>query len=308
MSSSSGLERLWLSSFGTIQLVAFHHDIPPRFNAGTGLGGIWNISLGSRPQIRRQDSTLGVMDSDPDQRGGTQTTLPQNLALARAAELVNRTHIQHTTISGNTSNVRPPYLSCRLRFPPQQAGPPTSNPIDLRRRSPFSQPTAPPVLPPGRRLFKIIRHPPQTFAPELKPRDPLLTTHRSLLAWAPILLPSARNPRAGKIASANCEKESRREKESGREIWNARRERERSDPSSLHPSHRLLLQISQPPNPWTRRFRCSPPVKPLQPVKKPPHLLSRSPSLKKIGGSKPPRPPSRSRARNQRRGRRGSAL
>ena len=43
----------------------------PRFNAETGLGGIGNNSLDSRPQIRRQDSAPGVMNSDPDFRVGS---------------------------------------------------------------------------------------------------------------------------------------------------------------------------------------------------------------------------------------------
>ena len=78
----------------------------PRFNAGTGLGGVGisKISpLNDRPAIKRQDSAPAHLNGDAV--NGTQA------ALARAAEVVNGSHLQHAnTVSAAQSNatMRPP--------------------------------------------------------------------------------------------------------------------------------------------------------------------------------------------------------
>ncbi|KAI0752103.1 Pkinase-domain-containing protein [Fomes fomentarius] len=72
----------------------------PRFNAGTGLGGAGinkMSSIGDRPSIKRQDSAPAHLNGDTIK--GTQA------ALARAAEVVNGSHLQHAnTVSAAQSN------------------------------------------------------------------------------------------------------------------------------------------------------------------------------------------------------------
>ncbi|KAI0651363.1 kinase-like domain-containing protein [Trametes meyenii] len=72
----------------------------PRFNAGTGLGGagMSKISpLNDRPSIKRQDSAPAHLNGD--NVNGTQA------ALARAAEHVNGSHLQHAnTVSAAQTN------------------------------------------------------------------------------------------------------------------------------------------------------------------------------------------------------------
>lgn len=72
----------------------------PRFNAGTGLGGAGMnkmSSIGDRPSIKRQDSAPAHLNGDTI--NGTQA------ALARAAEVVNGSHLQHAnTVSAAQSN------------------------------------------------------------------------------------------------------------------------------------------------------------------------------------------------------------
>ncbi|KAI0702570.1 Pkinase-domain-containing protein [Earliella scabrosa] len=78
----------------------------PRFNAGTGLGGAGINKLspgGDRPAMKRQDSAPAHLNGDTI--NGTQA------ALARAAEVVNGSHLQHAnTVSAAQSNpaIRPP--------------------------------------------------------------------------------------------------------------------------------------------------------------------------------------------------------
>ncbi|KAI0334170.1 Pkinase-domain-containing protein [Cubamyces sp. BRFM 1775] len=73
----------------------------PRFNAGTGLGGAGMSSkispLNERPAMKRQDSAPAHLNGDAV--NGTQA------ALARAAEVVNGSHIQHAnTVSAAQTN------------------------------------------------------------------------------------------------------------------------------------------------------------------------------------------------------------
>lgn len=101
---STGLSPSTLSPYATPASSA------PRFNAGTGLGGanLSKISPDLRPQIRRQESVPPGINGEAEPRGST-STLSQNAALARAAELVNGSHAQHAgTIAAHpSSNVRP---------------------------------------------------------------------------------------------------------------------------------------------------------------------------------------------------------
>ncbi|KAI8972542.1 kinase-like domain-containing protein [Trametes punicea] len=74
----------------------------PRFNAGTGLGGAAGLSskispLNDRPSMKRQDSAPAHLNGDSV--NGTQA------ALARAADIVNGSHIQHAnTVSAAQTN------------------------------------------------------------------------------------------------------------------------------------------------------------------------------------------------------------
>ncbi|KAI0920347.1 hypothetical protein AcW1_002116 [Taiwanofungus camphoratus] len=83
----------------------------PRFNAGTGFGGsgMGKISLSdSRPQVKRQESAPSGLNGVND---ASDTNLSSSAALARKAELVNGSHVQHAnTISAAQANppMRPP--------------------------------------------------------------------------------------------------------------------------------------------------------------------------------------------------------
>ncbi|KAH9856264.1 Pkinase-domain-containing protein [Lenzites betulinus] len=69
----------------------------PRFNAGTGLGGSKLSPLNDRPSIKRQDSAPAHLNGD--NANGTQA------ALARAADMVNGAHLQHAnTVSAAQSS------------------------------------------------------------------------------------------------------------------------------------------------------------------------------------------------------------
>ncbi|KAL4249761.1 protein kinase superfamily protein [Abortiporus biennis] len=72
------------------------YDSPsaPRFNAGTGLGGVGKSSLDGRPQMKRQDSAPAGLNGNevPSVSGANGGPLPS--ALARAAEVVNGSHAQ----------------------------------------------------------------------------------------------------------------------------------------------------------------------------------------------------------------------
>ena len=239
----------------------------PRFNAGTGLGGIGKTSLDSRPQIRRQDSAPGVMNTDPDQRGGTQTTLPQNLALARAAELVNGAHIQHATISGNNaSGIRPPLPQLSPTISPTTSG---TNNLQTNRLAP-SRPLltanrpAPPT--PGQ------KSPLQDYTPssaDLRARTK---------AQGPSVDHSPKPPGLG-VESPPVRKESLNERDRERELRERDKERERDLEREQREDKRPQITPSKS-SPATPNLATSPvlgpagsvtgppPIKPLQPVKK----------------------------------------
>jgi len=248
----------------------------PRFNAGTGLGGVGKSPLDSRPQIRRQDSAPGVMSNEPDQRGGTQTTLPQNLALARAAELVNGAHIQHATISGNnTSSIRPPLPQLPPTISPTTSGntnPQANRPAPSRPLLTANRP-APPI--PGQ------KSPLQDYTPssaDLRART---------RAQGPSIDHSPKPPGLG-TESPPVRKDSLNEKDRERELRererDRERERERERERDLEHKQREEKRPQIAPSkssPGTPNLAYSPvlgpagsvtgppPVKPLQPIKKP---------------------------------------
>lgn len=248
----------------------------PRFNAGTGLGGIGKTSLDSRPQIRRQDSAPGVMNSDQDQRGGTQTTLPQNLALARAAELVNGAHIQHATISGNNaSSIRPP-----LPQLPPTISPTTSGTANLQANRPApSRPLltanrpAPPT--PGQKAplqdytpsSADLRARTKAQGPSIdhSPKPPGLSTESPPIRKESL----SGKDRERELLERERDRERERERERERDLEREHREREKrpqivpskSSPATSSPATSPVLgpagSVTGPP-----------PVKPLQPIKK----------------------------------------
>jgi len=241
----------------------------PRFNAGTGLGGIGNTPLDSRPQIRRLDSAPGIMNSDPDQRGGTQLALPQNLALARAAELVNGAHIQHATISGNTSNVRPALPQLPPTISPVTGG--TSN-LQANRPAP-SRPLltanrpAPPA--PGQKT-PLLDYTPSSA--DLRARTKALGPSIDHSPKPPGLGTEPPPVRKESLSERDRERnlrERERERERERDLERERREKEKrpqiatskSSPATTNPVTSPILgpagSVTGPP-----------PVKPLQPVKK----------------------------------------
>jgi len=245
----------------------------PRFNAGTGLGGIGKTSLDSRPQIRRQDSAPGVMNADSDQRGGTQPTLPQNLALARAAELVNGAHIQHATISGNNaSSIRPPLPQLSPTISPTTSGIGTNN----------LQPNRPA---PSRPLLTANRPAPPTPGQKSPLQDytPSSADLRARTkAQGPSVDHSPKPPGLG-TEPPPVRKESLSEKDRERGLRERDRERQRERERDLEREQREEKRPQIAPSkslPATSNPATSPvigpagsvtgppPVKPLQPVKK----------------------------------------
>ncbi|KAF9643040.1 Pkinase-domain-containing protein [Thelephora ganbajun] len=228
----------------------------PRFNAGTGLGGIGKTPLDPRPQIRRQDSAPGVLNSDLDQRG---------------AELVNGAHIQHATISGNsTSSMRPP-----LPQLPSTISPTTSGTTNLQPNRPApSRPLltanrpAPPV--PGQ------RSPLQDYTPssaDLRARTKAQGPSIDHSPKPPGLGTESPPIRKDSLNEKDRERETRegeRERERERDLERERREKEKrpqivpskSLPSSSNPA-------TSPASGLAGTVTAPPLVKPLQPVKKP---------------------------------------
>ena len=254
----------------------------PRFNAGTGLGGIGKTSLDSRPQIRRQDSAPGVMNSDLDQRGGTQTTLPQNLALARAAELVNGAHIQHATISGNNaSGVRPP-----LPQLPPSISPTTSGTTNLQPNRPApSRPLltanrpAPPA--PGQKgplqdytpSSADLRARTKAQGPSVDhpPKPPGLSTESPPVRNDSLNEKDRERELREKERDRERERERERERVRERERDLEREQREKEKRPQIAPSKSLPITSNPAISPFLGPAGSvigPPPVKPLQPVKK----------------------------------------
>ncbi|EIW51177.1 Pkinase-domain-containing protein, partial [Trametes versicolor FP-101664 SS1] len=171
-----GSSRVGGSSFGSnssLSPYSADSSSAPRFNAGTGLGGVGMSSkispLNDRPQIKRQDSAPAHMNGD--NTNGTQA------ALARAAEMVNGSHIQHAnTVSAAQSNSamrapipqmtpgqlqasRPaparPLLTANRAAPPAPGKPPlpdhspSSTELRLRAKAQGPETQAQTVKPPG---------------------------------------------------------------------------------------------------------------------------------------------------------------
>jgi hypothetical protein len=239
----------------------------PRFNAGTGLGGIGKPSLDSRPQIRRQESAPGAMDSDSDQRG-TQTTLPQNLTLAKGAELVNEVHIQHATISGNNTRHLP-------QLPPT-ISPTASGSTNLQANRPTpSRPLltanrpAPPA--PGQ------KSPLQDYTPSsadlrarIKAQGPS-TDHSPKPPGLGTESPPIRKESLNEKDREREPREREMDRERERERYPEREQREKEKRPQIAPS-KSLPATSDPatspvPGP-AGSVTGPPPVKPLQPVKK----------------------------------------
>ncbi|KAI1790884.1 Pkinase-domain-containing protein [Ganoderma leucocontextum] len=123
--SSLGAGRSTGSSYASSSTLSPYSDTSsaPRFNAGTGLGGAGinkMSSLNDRPAIKRQESAPGHLNGDSV--NGTQA------ALARAAEVVNGSHLQHAnTVSAAQTNaaIRPPIppMGAPTQLQPSRAAP-----------------------------------------------------------------------------------------------------------------------------------------------------------------------------------------
>lgn len=116
----------------------------PRFNAGTGLGGAGGMnklsSLVDRPPMKRQDSA-------PTGLNGTDTVSSTPAALARAAELVNGSAVQHAnTISAaqTNQNMRPGLAQAMSPNSLQPSRPAPARPLLANRAAP---PAPKPSLP-----------------------------------------------------------------------------------------------------------------------------------------------------------------
>lgn len=85
------------SGGGAQSLSPYDNASAPRFNAGTGLGGatgMGKVSPLDRPQLSRQDSAPAGLNGDVSS-GPNGTPLSSSAALARAAEFVSGSQAQH---------------------------------------------------------------------------------------------------------------------------------------------------------------------------------------------------------------------
>ena len=199
----------------------------PRFNAGTGLGGAGGMSkispLGDRPPIKRQDSA-------PTGLNGTDTVSSTPAALARAAELVNGSAVQHAnTISAAQTNQS-------LRPGLNQAMPPSS-----------LQPSRPA---PARPLLANRAAPPAP-KPPLPDHTP---TSADLRARAKAQGPSGGEAQVSKPPGLNGDSRSEQQER-----------RPQMVPSKTSPA--TSQPASQPVNGAAGATVGPPPVKPLQPKK-----------------------------------------
>ncbi|KAH7906421.1 Pkinase-domain-containing protein [Hygrophoropsis aurantiaca] len=245
---------------------------PPRFNAGTGLGGAAlgkiGSSLDSRPQVKRQDSA--PPDASMSQNGLSSTAV----AAARAAELVNGSYAQHANTMAPGQTTRPPIPQMLQPSTQLQASRPAPRPL-LTGSRPAPKPPVPAHTPSSAELASRVK--PQG------PQEP--STPKSSIDKAP-----GRNdiPMVGQR-----EREQREQRERQRE-----REREQKEQPAI-PDQRPQMAPSksapateqpatQPASGPAGATAGAPPVKPLQTTKKkepsPPPVTITAPPEDEVNG------------------------
>ncbi|KAH8101267.1 Pkinase-domain-containing protein [Cristinia sonorae] len=115
------------SAGGPSTLSPYDNASAPRFNAGTGLGGASGMNKTSldRPPLGRQDSAPAGLNGDVSS-GPNGTPLSSSAALARAAELVSGSQAQHhaNTISAASQSNGAPRTPIGGSLQPSRPAPP----------------------------------------------------------------------------------------------------------------------------------------------------------------------------------------
>jgi len=245
---------------------------PPRFNAGTGLGGSALGKISSPLDAR--SSTMKRQDSSPAEIVANNSPSQTALAAARAAELVNSSHTQHTSSissgqGGSSRQPIPPMLQASSALQPSRPAPPrplltATRPAPAAPKQPLSNHTPSSA---DLRARTQLRNAPEQGAPK-----PSLDKAPSVDAFAQ----KEREQREQRRREER-EREREREKEKEREREREReKERERERERQLKESADLQ---QQPPAPLSKSTSTvtqhgagatagHPTVKPLQPNKK----------------------------------------
>lgn len=217
---------------------------PARFNAGTGLAGagmgkISSPLSDSRPPVMRQDSAPSTLGHD-HQNGYSNTAL----AAARAAELVNGSHAQHSGARPNLNNGLP------------QASRPAPRPLLTAQRP---APAPPAASQTGLTKPALPDHTPSSSDLKLRAK-----------AQGP---PTDQGKQSGSEKALPQRKESLAPKPMAEEQWERERDQQGSStqrpqmpPSKSSPA--TTQQATQPAPGPAGATAGPPPVKPLQPAKK----------------------------------------
>ncbi|KAL0952952.1 hypothetical protein HGRIS_007162 [Hohenbuehelia grisea] len=238
---------------------------PARFNAGTGLGGMGKLSstLPSppsndlRPGMKRQDTAPPGLSSGAD----SGTTLA--MSAARAAELVNGSHVQHAnTVSSPAGAARTPLQMSALQ---------ASRPAPPRPLLTANRPAPPaPGAAQGKTSMDQIPSSADLRARQ-KAQGPPATGPAGALPVRKESLAQGASQEAQQQQQREREREKERERERERERAAVEREKEPSRPGMGAPaksSPATTLPATQPAPGAAGATVGPPPVKPLQPTKK----------------------------------------
>lgn len=247
MSSVSRSASTGTVSSGTGSPASYSADTgpPARFNAGTGLAGanIGKISspLGdSRPPMMRQDSAPPSHNND-QQNGFSNTAL----AAARAAELVNGSHVQHSSGRPAVNNTLP------------QATRPAPRPLLTAQRP---APAPPAATQPGASKAPLPDHTPSSSDLKLRLKAQGPPVDQGQQASSDKVVPQRKE---SLVAKQRVEEQ--REKERDQD-GSANLQRPQLPPSKSSPA--TTQPATQPATGPAGATAGPPPVKPLQPAKK----------------------------------------
>ncbi|KAL4070125.1 kinase-like domain-containing protein [Scleroderma yunnanense] len=249
---------------------------PPRFNAGTGLGGSALGKISSPLDVR--PGTMKRQDSSPEMPANSSPSQTA-LAAARAAELVNSSHTQHTSSissgqGGGSRQPIPPMLQSSSALQPSRPAPPrplltATRPAPAAPKQPISNHTPSTDL----RARAQVQNIPEQGTPK-----PSIDKGPSVDALAQKVR-EQREQRRREEREKEREREREREKERERERERERekerereRERERQLKESADPQLRPPAVPSKPTSAVAQSGAGAAtgpvPVKPLQPNKK----------------------------------------
>lgn len=238
---------------------------PPRFNAGTGLGGSALGKISSPLDVR--SGTMKRQDSTPSDIGPSNSPSQTALAAARAAELVNSSHTQHTSSissgqGGGSRQPIPPMLQASSTLQPSRPAPPrplltATRPAPAAPKQPMANHTPSSADLRARTQLRNEQGMPKPSLDKTPPVDALAQREREQRE-------QRRREEREREKEKEREREREREKEREREREREKQLKEPADsqqaPASLAKSSAVAQQDADAAGP--------PAVKPLQPNKK----------------------------------------